>query len=341
MSPQLNSEQQHIISQIENSLGHRSLFRKKGQSFYIYGGTGSGKTTAIETFAMNCKKPLLFMHFHDYLLDVTRLSVKIPIQKIAKLIAKNFKVLCFDEFFIESIADAKILHDIFRRLIKFGVTIVITSNFKPEDLYRNGFNRELVFPVFSDFLNKEMVVIPIQNKQDYRVFASSTQTQIGFITIEDFAEDFGINIAYSKEILQVDLNHNIEILGRFSSGGVIDYSLFRGNSSIKDYRYLARKFEHLHITNMQSFGRDNEDEAIRFRNFIDIIYMRSTILTWNGCDAELFPAFMLENIKFKRCNSRLKQMATKEYIGGRNLSFKREANISSAVFFENLVQQNQ
>ena len=111
-------EQQDIILAMQNAMQKKSLpFFKNKKSFYIYGGTGCGKTTVIEHFAMNLqsigrKKPVLFMHFHDYLLDITRLATKMTIKKIAEKIAKNIEILCFDEFFIESIADSKILHDI-------------------------------------------------------------------------------------------------------------------------------------------------------------------------------------------------------------------------------------
>lgn len=335
---ELDSKQQQILLEINRAIQRKTFFNREKRSFYIHGGTGSGKTTAVENFALNCTKPLLFMHFHDYLLDITRLSAKMPLEKIVKLIYKNFKIVCFDEFFIESIADAKVLHDIFHHLIKCNIGIILTSNFKPENLYKDGFNRNLAFPAFSDFLYEKMNVIAFENDVDYRTISTNTKIVIAFDTLESFTKKFKVLPIMQSEMLSVDLNHDVEIIGRFLNGVIIDYNLFQKYSSIKDYRYLARKFEHIHVTNMQSFHENNEDEAIRFRNFVDILYMRSTILTWNGSNNKLFPIYMLENIKFKRCSSRLIQMETQEYITSQNLSFKRKANINASIFFENLLQ---
>lgn len=330
-------EQKNILTSIEVTVRKKSLpFFKIKKSFYIYGGTGTGKTTIIEHFAMNSKMPALFMHFHDYLLDITRLATKMPLQKIAKEIAKNFKILCFDEFFIESIADAKILHDIFTHLIKLKVGIIATSNFKPEDLYKDGFNRNLVFPAFSNFINEEMFVIAIQEKQDFRITNNNTLKQIAFKNINEFQEIFGITIFRKNEEITVDKNHNLEIAGRFNNGIIIDYGFFKKHSSIKDYRHISRTNGHIHIENMQTFHIQNEDEAIRFRNFVDILYMRSTILTYCGKGNELFSIELLTNIKFKRCNSRLIQMATQKYQESQYYSFKRKANIEAFTFFQSV-----
>ncbi len=313
-------------------------FFKNKKSFYIYGGTGCGKTTVIEHFAMNFhnighKKPVLFMHFHDYLLDITRLATKMPIKNIAKKIAENFEVLCFDEFFIESIADAKILHDMLTLLVKMGVGVVVTSNFKPEDLYKHGFNRNLVFPMFASFINEEMFVIPIHKKQDFRIANNNTFKHTAFSDAEEFEKACGVTVIKKIENLEVDANHEIEIAGKFANGIVIDYKFFKKHSSIKDYRHLARTSTHVHVENMQFFDAQNEDEAIRFRNFVDILYMRSTILTYCGNTSSLFSQELLQNIKFQRCNSRLVQMATSEYWGSQHFSFKRKANIKAFEFF--------
>jgi cell division protein ZapE len=337
MVPSFSTEQEHILSRIKATTSkYRIFFYKPKKSFYIYGTTGSGKTTILEQFAMNAPRPVLFMHFHDYLLDITRLATKMPIGKITKLITKKFKILCFDEFFIESIADAKILHEVLSSLIKAGVSIMVTSNFKPEDLYKNGFNRDLVFPAFSNFLNEEMFVIPMQSNVDYRTTGTNTKTQIAFQSIDEFEQAAKINIDFATQTLIVDYNHKIETSGSFQNGTIIDYTLFQKHSSIKDYRHLARNFEHIHIRNMHSFDTENEDEAIRFRNFIDILYMRSTFFTYSGHINNLFSDELLKNIKFQRCNSRLVQMASMEYQTSQNISFKRKANINAFAFFQSL-----
>ena len=331
---QLNTIQTEILQRL---IANRRGFFTKAKSFYIHGKTGCGKTTILEKFvAESQSNRILFMHFHDYLLDITKLLHKNPLKIVAREIAKNVDFLCFDEFFVETIADAKILYDIFFALIKTGVSIVLTSNFAPEELYKDGFNRQIIFPKFSDFLNEKMEICHIKNSPDFRTTSDFTEFKICFPTVFDFENHFKTLTQLQNEALQIDKNHTAQISGRFENGCVVDYNLFfKTYTSVKDFRKIARTFTHIHVQNMQKFSHNNEDEAIRFRNFIDILYARGTIFSCSSVEnIQFFGEEMLANIKFKRCESRLTEMATVEYIFAKNKEIKRKMTISSASFFE-------
>lgn len=338
---ELNAVQNSTLASL---VGNKGGFLKKPKSFYIYGNTGSGKTTVMEKYLSELQKTatkgsFLSMHFHDYLLDITKLLVNNSPKDIANKIAKNCKILCFDEFFIEAIADARILYDIFNALINLGVSIVLTSNFAPEDLYKAGFNREIMFPLFSNFLREKMEVIHICTSIDYRTSLKRTYKKIAFNNIDEFADNFKITPTIKDEQIMVDNNHTVTISGRFLNGVILSYeNLFQRHSSIKDYRKLARTFQHIHISKMQNFTYENEDEAIRFRNFVDILYTRCMIVSFDGINSiDVFEENMLNNIKFKRCFSRLNEMQTQEYIFSDTKELKRQLTITSAYFFENLI----
>lgn len=337
----LNHVQREILSKL---LANKFGFFVKPKSFYIHGKTGCGKTTVMERYIWELSQTkqheeYLSMHFHDYLLDVAKLLVRHSPEEMAKKIAAKIRILCFDEFFIEAIADAKILYDVFSSLIKHGVSIILTSNFPPEDLYKGGFNREIMFPKFSDFLREKTEVIHVQNVQDYRL-QGGTFSPIAFESISAFEEAFAVNCVMNKELLTVDDNHTVKIVGRFNSGVVVHYAdVIKTHASIKDYRKLARTFKHIHIAGMQSFTYENEDEAIRFRNLVDIIYTRGMVLSFDGTSTiNLFTEKMLENIKFKRCYSRLNEMQSEEYLFSNAKDFKRSLTIHSAEFFERLLK---
>ncbi len=332
----LNRTQTEILQQLITNKGG---FFRKAKSFYIHGKTGCGKTTILEKFVMESQsKKILFMHFHDYLLDITKLLHKNPLKSVVKEIAKNVDFLCFDEFFVESIADAKILHDIFYELTKAGVSIVLTSNFAPKELYKDGFNRQIMFPLFSDFLNEKMEICHIKNSPDFRTTSDFTEFQICFPTVEDFENHFQISTIKQNETLEIDDNHTAQISGRFENGCLLNYnSFFKTHTSVKDFRKIARTFTHIHVENMQQFSHNNEDEAIRFRNFIDILYARGTIFSCSSVgNIHFFSEKMLENIKFKRCESRLTEMETVQYIFAKNKEVKRKMTISSASFFDDV-----
>ena len=333
---QLNAIQTEILQRL---LANKRGFFTKAKSFYIHGKTGCGKTTILEKFvAESQSNRILFMHFHDYLLDITKILHKNPLSLVSREIARNVEFLCFDEFFVESIADAKILHDIFFELIKAGVSIVLTSNFAPDELYKDGFNRQIIFPKFSDFLNAKMEICHIKNSPDFRTTSDFTEFKICFSSVFDFENHFKASAILQSEALEIDDNHTAQISGRFENGCIVDYnSFFKTHTSVKDFRKIARTFTHVHIQNMQKFSQNNEDEAIRFRNFIDILYARGTIFSCSSVEnIQFFGEEMLTNIKFKRCESRLTEMATGEYIFAKNKEIKRKMTISSASFFDGI-----
>lgn len=343
-----------VLNDLQKTLLHKltqnkSSFLKKPKSFYIYGKTGCGKTTIMEHFLLHLQtnaqntarntKIALAMHFHDYLLDITKLLVKNSPKDIANEISKRVSVLCFDEFLVESIADAKILHDILTELFKNGVYIVTTSNFTPEDLYKDGFNRQIMFPKFSDMIHTKMEVVEIIG-QDYRTQKTEI-TPIYFKTIKLFEEVFQKKIFTKRQKLEVDANHFVEISGTFQDGVVINYEdIFTTHTSVKDFRFLARKFPHIHIHKMRTFCQQNEDEAIRFRNLIDIAYTRSTVITMDGVDSvKVFAEEMLCNIKYMRCQSRLFEMESSDYILSETKNFKRKMTSSSFELFQILFKK--
>src|SRR5690554_7910250 len=65
---------------------------------------------------------------------------------IARELAAEVKVLCFDELFINDIGDASILGRLFITLFDEGLVLVLTSNIPPERLYEHGHNRERLLP---------------------------------------------------------------------------------------------------------------------------------------------------------------------------------------------------
>jgi cell division protein ZapE len=317
-----------LLEKINNrSIFHKLKITPKG--FYIHGLTGSGKTTLMNMFfeAIKTEKKVN-MHFHDYFLDISRLLTKYNLAQLIQILSSKLEVICFDEFFIENIADAKLLQELLEGLIKKGVIIVLTSNFMPEKLYEDGFNRELIFPKFSDFLTQNLQAYNLSHNFDFR----EKKHEGTSIVMEKIHEIEGLK----DEILHFQ-NHNLSCFHKGETA-IFQYSeLFQKPRGVNEFIYICRKFKTIYIQNFKPFKLEDEDEIIRFRNFIDVAYLRHTFVFLEGGfkQDEIFPNSLLQNIKIKRTFSRILEMSGSKFLSMEN-SFKRKWHNEARFFFESL-----
>lgn len=145
---------------------------------YLWGPVGRGKTWLMDQFHQSLRVPALRMHFHHFMRrlhsELFRLTgTSEPLSVVADELAREYRVLCFDELFVTDIADAMLLGGVFRHLFERGVVLVATSNQPPEKLYEHGFNREQFLPAIAA-LQKNMEVIHLAGDQDHRLHARQT-----------------------------------------------------------------------------------------------------------------------------------------------------------------------
>jgi cell division protein ZapE len=91
-----------------------------------------------------------------------------PLRALAKELAAEVRVLCFDELFVNDIGDAIILGRLFQVMFDEGVVIVCTSNLPPDDLYADGFNRDRFVPAIAA-IKAHMQVVAVNGAEDHRL----------------------------------------------------------------------------------------------------------------------------------------------------------------------------
>src|SRR5690606_24683833 len=112
-------------------------------------------------------------HFHRFMQRIHRelralAGEKNPLQLVARKIAGEARVICFDEFFVTDITDAMILGTLFEALFGHGVTLVATSNIVPDNLYRDGLQRARFLPAI-ELVKRHTLVLNVDGGTDYRL----------------------------------------------------------------------------------------------------------------------------------------------------------------------------
>ncbi|WP_281647090.1 cell division protein ZapE [Parendozoicomonas sp. Alg238-R29] len=299
------------------------------QGIYFWGGVGRGKTYLVDTF-YDCLpfENKMRTHFHRFMKRVhgelkTLDGEKNPLIIVARRLADDAKVICFDEFFVSDITDAMILAGLMEELFKNGVTLVATSNIVPDGLYKNGLQRARFLPAI-DLLNQYTDVVNVDGGVDYRLRvleqAKLYHSPLGLEAKTAMEKDFS---ALSPDKVQVRENHHLEIEGRSIHYLKVcedivwfDFkALCDGPRSQNDYIELAREFHTVLLSDVPQMGRPTDDMARRFINMVDEFYDRGVKLIMSGATPllELYTEGKLE-FEFQRTLSRLQEMQSSEYL---------------------------
>ncbi|RBW49346.1 cell division protein ZapE [Marinobacter sp. F3R11] len=140
---------------------------------YLWGPVGRGKTWLMDRFHQALTVPARRQHFHHFMRWVHRRLFQLtgqeePLHLLAQELAAEARVLCLDELFVSDIGDAVLLGGLFQQLFAQGLVLVATSNQSPDDLYKDGFNRERLLPAIAA-LNQNMQVLSVDGGQDHRL----------------------------------------------------------------------------------------------------------------------------------------------------------------------------
>jgi len=151
------------------------------QGLFIYGDVGRGKSMLMDLFYETVPvEQKVRVHFHAFMLEVHERLHAIrregsvarkggdEVVELAKQIASKGWLLCFDEFHVTDVTNAMILGRLFTALFDQGIVMVATSNWAPDDLYKDGLNRQLFLP-FIALLKEKLDVLHLASERDYRL----------------------------------------------------------------------------------------------------------------------------------------------------------------------------
>jgi len=323
---QLDLLQKMIESvQPEKDLTNKLENNSTKRSFYIWGDVGRGKTLITKAFVNLLTERKASFHYMEFMQKIhNELSElqgkKNPLNILARSICRNYKLIFIDEFQVEDITDAMIVGNLINQLIKLNVTIYLTSNTHPDNLYKDGLQRD-VFINEMKIMQESLTVHEIQGKVDYRsrnivnLNEDSLKKDYHDNDIISFLENNFENLYFNKEFYINSRRFSCKATSRdFLWISFSDF--FKEPGGDKEYIEISEKTEWIFINDFIVCNDDSADIVRRFISFIDICYRNKTKVKFffnNNLSDDLYSGDKLIDL-WHRCNSRLNEMQTLEYL---------------------------
>ena len=241
-----------------------------------------------------------------------------PIPPIAKLIASEARLLCFDELQVTDIADAMILGRLFEALFEDRVVLAITSNRAPEDLYKNGINRQLFLP-FIDIIRERCVVVETAGARDWRL-DRMTSAQVWHTPDDRAAFE-----ALWRELKggEPEEPAHLSVLGRDvvvertvgSMARATFAELCARPLGPQDYLSIAQRFHTLFLEDVPILSSANHHEARRLVTLVDALYEAKTkLIVLAAARPEALYTEGVGAFEFERTVSRFNEMQSKDWL---------------------------
>lgn len=280
------------------------------RGLYLYGDVGSGKTMLMDLFYDTLPpsvKTKTRIHFHNFMQDIHKRLHRIKMDHgndidgvpyIAADIASQGNVLCFDEFQCTDVADAMILRRLLESLMSHGVVLITTSNRHPDELYKNGIQRESFIPAI-ELLKNRLHVINLDSPTDYRKIPRPP-SGVYHTSLDSHADTHAEKwFRFLGDPDQFDPRPEVQkVWGREIyvprvSGRCAWFTfdeLIRQPKSAADYLELVRAYEAFIVTDIPGMTHQQRDLARRFITFIDAVYEGNAklVLTTEKPLTELF-----------------------------------------------------
>lgn len=320
----LNDEQANFLRIFEKNLPRKSFFvdffkEKSKKGCYVHGNVGRGKTMMLNAIFKEIKFTKCSYHFIEFMkfihkeLELVK-NTKDPLEKIAKRIASKHRVLFIDEFQVEDVSDAMIIGKLLNLLSKMNVFIMLTSNAKIENLYKNGLQRDKFIRHISQ-LEESFVVYEFIGDKDYRLKNINLNSSKNG---KDFSQGQIFDFIKKNFNFIGDLNEDLEINDRTfrCKGNTKDFiwlsykEFFRQNLAISDFLAICKNYDWFFIDDFEQNDDYGKDIIRRFIGFIDIAYIEKAKIKFFMNNDDIRSLYSGEELSFlwDRTISRIEEM---------------------------------
>ena len=292
---EINDQQIEIVNLLDKFINPKKTFfnnffkNSNKLCFYLHGNIGVGKTMILNFVYDQLKISKHKIHFNEFMISFHDFrhdkDDDNSIRSFVKKLKKKYELIYLDELQVTNIVDAMILGKLFEVIFSENIKIVITTNTKLSDLYKDGLQREQFLPFLSIIKNysiqKELLL-----KDDYRLKDLSKKQRI-FYPINE-SELFKINQNFreftkdkKKEKNKITTKGRDFIIDNFYDG-IVRFKfkdLCEKNLGAEDYINIANISDHIFIDEIPTFNDDNSNQQLRFITLIDILYEKKITLS--------------------------------------------------------------
>ena len=320
-----NNQQIEIVNLLDQFLYPKKTFfknffkNKEKFCFYLHGNVGVGKTMILNFIYDQLKIEKKRLHFNEFMISFHDFrhdrEDDNSIRSFVKNLKKKYKLIYLDEFQVTNIVDAMILGKLFEVIFSENIKIIITTNTKLNELYKDGLQREKFLPFISiirdNSIQKELLL-----KNDYRL-KDSTKAQRIFYPLSE-SSLFKINQTFreftrdkKKEKKKITTKGRNFIIDNFYDGVIrVKFKeLCDKNLGSEDYINIANISDHIFIEEIPIFDENNSNQQLRFITLIDILYEKKIFLTLSLTNnLNSLGSSKIHSEIFKRTVSRLFEM---------------------------------
>ncbi len=322
-----DSCQQVLIKKLAN-LEFKKGFAKSIKKFarnddlgiYIWGDVGRGKTLIINEYLKHLDRSIYkAFHYIDLMGFVhnelnNSSGKKDPLNEVVKKLIKKYDLIFIDEFQVEDVSDAMIVGNLLIKILDSGTKIIITSNSHPNDLYKNGLQREKFIKSIM-MCSKKLEVFKLDGQIDYRSrnIIDITNNKKDFYSETDICSLINDNFILSNEPKEEITVNDRKFKCKLSSNNLlwIDFMIFfKEPTGSKDYNYVCKRLDWVFISNFESCDDDSIDIIRRFISFIDIAYAKKAKIRFFFNNIDIKNIYVGEKLEllWNRCSSRLNEM---------------------------------
>ena len=338
---ELEEYRQYRAGPINRLVTNLGAGRKPPRGMYIWGGVGRGKSLLMDAFfKVSRHRRKRRVHFHEFMREIhSRMRAlsgqEDPLEIIAGEIARELRLLAFDEFHVSDIADAMILARLMELLIARGVVLVMTSNYRPDDLYPNGLQRTRFLPAI-EILKRDLDVVPLEGAVDHRRRLLDS-LGVYYMPLGEQAEAQMARFFEAMTKASYAENGTLEIGGRHvafrrRAKGVIWFEfaeLCEKPRSQVDFLEIASAYHTVLVSNVRRMAPSQTDVVRRFTWLVDVFYDQRVklVLSAEAAPEELViaaeqnsgPERMVQK-EFGRTASRLREMQSRDYFSRKHAS---------------------